>query len=645
MVSKSVGAPAPRKRMGGRKPRPVVEFPAPLFDAPDDPPDFREALSLQMRRHGDTPWSISRALYSQASINETTLRQWRDGTSSPNSEASGKALRLIEKRYRLPQGYFKAKLPNSPRGLRRPPIAGVSQHIQQRLAWHLPDDFLSRPPAQQQEIVAWVRRVMVSGCTEFRQFRAAAGKNGFAVRFGKPASLSPSPQRHYQGSADSDHQTGTIDPSPKLAEEMADLLRFKTATLTPFSFERRGVWNEATATQMTHHFGLLFGSFAASPKGMNKGLGVPLTRLTFAMLVFPSVWDWYLRWRYERRGFFTEWEFNMLLVVVGLTRVKTGWLRQSPHFAERLRPIEGLFSARDIRAVAADWDTACNQVRNFAVSRVRDIKRIARVHRDPFEPILVILEAPSPLSEYRKIADEILKRMPDERRFPIAAAESVRSFLMIRLGLHLGVRQKNLRQLLFRQRGESPTPERCLIEKRRGELRWCDRDNGWEVFIPSAAFKNAESSFFAYKPFRLILPDLAELYRYIDDYLARHRRKLLRGQPDPGAFFVKTIYRQNADPTYDHISFYRAWRLIIQRFGIYNPYTGRGAIRGLLPHGPHNVRDVLATHVLKVTGSFEQASYAIQDTPRVVAKRYGRFLPRDKTALAAEILNKVWEAA
>jgi hypothetical protein len=70
-----------------------------------------------------------------------------------------------------------------------------------------------------------------------------------------------------------------------------------------------------------------------------------------------------------------------------------------------------------------------------------------------------------------------------------------------------------------------------------------------------------------------------------------------------------------------------------------------GAIPGLLPHGPHNIRDVLATHILKRTGSYEQASYAIQDTPDMVAQHYGRFLPQDKAALAARILNQVWEAA
>jgi hypothetical protein len=59
------------------------------------------------------------------------------------------------------------------------------------------------------------------------------------------------------------------------------------------------------------------------------------------------------------------------------------------------------------------------------------------------------------------------------------------------------------------------------------------------------------------------------------------------------------------------------------------PYTGRGAIKGPLPQGPHNLRDMLATHILKLTRSYYQASYAIQDTPDVVQQHYGRFwLPR-----------------
>ncbi|MNV98983.1 hypothetical protein D3C71_1942970 [compost metagenome] len=108
---------------------------------------------------------------------------------------------------------------------------------------------------------------------------------------------------------------------------------------------------------------------------------------------------------------------------------------------------------------------------------------------------------------------------------------------------------------------------------------------------------------------------------------------------------MKTVKVSSRNAAYNQNTFYDAWRQVIQRYGIYNPYTEKGAIPGLLPHGPHNVRDVLATHVLKQTGSYEQASYAIQDTPATVAAHYGRFLPQDKAALAAQVLNKVWEAA
>jgi hypothetical protein len=180
---------------------------------------------------------------------------------------------------------------------------------------------------------------------------------------------------------------------------------------------------------------------------------------------------------------------------------------------------------------------------------------------------------------------------------------------------------------------------------RCGELRWSDKDQGWEVLIPSIAFKNATSSFFGSKPFRVILPNLGGLYEQIEAYLNRHRARLLGPSADPGRFFVKTAKLSSANAAYDQNTFYEAWRLAIQRYGIYNPYTGRGVIEGLLPHGPHNVRDVLATHILKKTGSYEQASYAIQDTPDMVAKHYGRFLPQDKSAIAAQILNRVWEAA
>ncbi len=290
--------------------------------------------------------------------------------------------------------------------------------------------------------------------------------------------------------------TRTVDAPARLRSEMAELLSFKTATLAAFGYQRLGVWGQETASQKVEHLGLLFGALTASPGSAVRGRGVPLQSLTFGLLVFPAVWDWYLQWREQRRGFFTAWEVDMLRIAMALTRTETGWLRQSPHLADHLVPIAGLISREEITAARRDWNAACDVCHKHCAGRIKEVQRVAKVHRDPFEPILAVLEAESPVGEYRKIADEIMRLMPDERRYPRSAAEAIRSFLMIRLGLHLGVRQKNLRQLLLCPRGGTPRTERQLMDMKRGEIRWSERESGWEVLIPAIAFKNANSSYF-----------------------------------------------------------------------------------------------------------------------------------------------------
>jgi integrase len=642
----------------GPAPKPISAFPDPLFEATDDPASFQDALIYHMRRFGDTYWQLYRAVVRLTeTFDSKTLLSWIQGERVPRSVVSFDILSRIETRYRLPEEYFKKKLPHQARSVYGHDLGDISPAERRRISLHLPDDFSSLPFTKREEILDWVRRVIVSGSTEYRRYQAAASKQRYAIRFPgvtyggsslSPRTLAPAAnanQHMAEELDDPDLLSGVVDAPPRLAMEMADLIRFKTSTLTAIGLQRNGVWGEETASQKIEHLGLMFGALAASPAGIIKGRGVPLSQVSFGLLVFPGVWDWYLQWREQRRGFYTKWEEDMLMVAQALTRAEVGWIRQHPELLKNVKPIEGLIAPEEIEFATRDWNGACDAFHRHAANRSKEIQRVMRVHRDPFEPIMCILEANSPLAEYRKITDEILKRMPDEDRYPRPAAEAVRSFLLLRLGLHLGLRQKNLRQLRVCPRGHFPTSERRLEDQKCGELRWSDRDGGWEVLIPSVAFKNASSSFFGQKPFRLILPDLLDLYKYLEAYIEKHRGVLLGNAKDPGTLFVKTVKTTSIDAAYDSTKFYEAWRTVIQRYGIYNPYTGRGAIKGLLPHGPHNLRDILATHILKQTGSYEQASYAIQDTPDVVQQHYGRFLPQDKAALAAKILNQVWEAA
>jgi len=337
-------------------------------------------------------------------------------------------------------------------------------------------------------------------------------------------------------------------------------------------------------------------------------------------------------------------ELGQLILGASMARTETGWLRQNLEVRHALSPVEGLISQDQIDDAVTDWDGACNRAHKHIRARIRELSRLVKRHRDTFEPVLAVLNAESPLSEYRRISQEILRLMPDETIYPRPAAEAARSFLMIRFALHLGLRQKNLRQLLLSPKGEPWTQEKRLIDLECGELRWNAARDRWEVFVPAAAFKNSYSPRFGDgQPFVLELPDYERLYEFIDAYIERHRPCLLGGIHDTPVFFVKTVKRTSATPVYEQTTFYLAWRHMIERYGIFNPWTGRGAIRGLLPHGPHSARDVLATHVLKKTGSYEIAGYAIQATAETVRKHYARFLPHDKARMAAHILEDAWQ--
>lgn len=146
---------------------------------------------------------------------------------------------------------------------------------------------------------------------------------------------------------------------------------------------------------------------------------------------------------------------------------------------------------------------------------------------------------------------------------------------MLRLGLHLGLRQKNLRELLLCPKGRRPAPERKLEALRCGELRWTGAS--WEVLIPAAAFKNANSSFFDGRPFRVTLPDIGDLYALIDMWIARHRPVLIGRAVDPGTVLVATARGPKTNISFGKAAFYNLWRQTIARYGVFNPYTGRGA--------------------------------------------------------------------
>ncbi|WP_425998115.1 hypothetical protein [Caulobacter sp. DWR1-3-2b1] len=380
-------------------------------------------------------------------IQYSSLYAWRRGSQSPRNVESLRAISFVERRYGLGAGELKDKLSHRTRAAFGHRVTGASDSERRRLAWHLPDDFNQRGPEERAEILHWVRTVILAGSTTYRRYQNKAQQYAFGVGFSASALDIKKP--YAPNAAEMETKRATViagldrtPACPGLDGEMADLLRFKSADVTRFGFRRVGVWGNATIRQKADHLGLLFGALAASPNGPIKGLGVPSSDLSFALLSHPKVWNWYVEWRRARRGFLTNWEADMLTLGASMMRRETGWLRQSPDLAERLRPIQGLFTIKDVARAQSDWDAFCDDGYASTHAWSKEVKRAARIHRDPFEPILPALDAESPVGVYLQIPQEILRQMPDVRRHPVAAAEAVRAFLMLRWGCTPGYVRK-----------------------------------------------------------------------------------------------------------------------------------------------------------------------------------------------------------
>jgi hypothetical protein len=168
--------PAPSiRRRRGPKPKPIVEHPEPLFRSWDEPSTFAASLALHMRRHGDSCWHLWRAVVRPRDhFDRRTLQSWVAGEDAPRTAQSMAILARIEHRYRLPAGHFKARLPHPCRATAQQSLKGVDRSESRRLAWHLPDDFASRPPAERRDILQWVRANVLEGTTGYRRYQAAA---------------------------------------------------------------------------------------------------------------------------------------------------------------------------------------------------------------------------------------------------------------------------------------------------------------------------------------------------------------------------------------------------------------------------------------------------------------------------------------
>lgn len=613
--------------------------------------DFAKELDRLIKSHGDTHITLRNSVFRTGErYSPDIFARWVKGKTIPRTPSSFALLQRVEEKYRLKANHFREILkPETPSGRAIGSVPACERYL---VRWHLPGNFDQLTAEEREKVIDWIRVNVLGGSTGFGKYLKSKSDVSFRLRFeGREAAGKTKLRSIFSDYADKlgidEERKSSNESKPsaprELVREITELVKFKLAAFSLPGYQRYSGWAKATAEMRADSYCRIMGAATASPRSEIGGFGIPKSHLSLALMAVPSFWDWFLSWSGRRRGFFTKYELNILCDGSSLLRAKTGWIWQHPELATKLSPIPGMLTRLDIRRARRDWQSVCDSAHNHLRMRIVEVRKLMRTHRDPFEPILPVLRSDNPLKVYKKIATEVLRRMPNTAVHPVEAAEATRSYLMLRLGMHLGFRQRNLRELLLSQPGEGKRSDLALREMRCGEIRWSELDKAWEVYAPYLAFKNWDSTFFSRQAYRQLLPDVDGLYYWIRNYLGKHRSILLNGRIDPGTFFVRKMRSDRVTPAMDSKAFHFAWRDTIQRYGIYNPYTKRGAIKGLLPHGPHAVRDVLATHVIKQTATYDLAAFAVQDTARTIKEFYGRFLPEEKISLVSKLLNKTWQ--
>lgn len=588
-------------------------------------------------------------------VNAKLIREWLTGTTIPRNLRSMKIISAIESAWGEDEYCLLAYINNF-----SAKSYVLTKYFDKRrdrdiIMSHLPDNYWFASEDERLRINKWMKENMLGGATEYRRYSRAASSIPFQIKLGKEplvqsnAGIGPQSDPSEALTNLGAPAPHIIPAPPRLQLEFCQLISFKTSSISDGNYKRSGTWNDSTADLIRLNFGLLFGALHAPADGPVQGLGVPQDNLALALLVFPGLWDWYLQWRKDRRGSFNAAEITILNYARGWHRRKTGWIAQNPSLIDNVKPIvdqrtqKTIVSLSEIERARSNWKSACKKIYKRLLQLVRDVRGHIEKARNSFDAIRTVLHSEEPMRVYKKIADEILLRPVALASGKFGQAEKVRSYLMIRIPCEIGSRSKNLRQLLVCPRGKRPHSLNELSALKRGEFRWSDEENAWEVIIPKSAFKNSRSKYFKLGPFRKVFKYDTILYDMIDAYINIHRLTLLNGRKDSGTFFVTRPKGGIGDASYGCQTFYTAYANIIRTYGIYNPFTGKGAIAGLLPHGPHSVRDVRATHMLKITGSYEQAAYSIQDDPITVELHYAEFGPHDREKIVSKVLDPIWD--
>ncbi len=270
----------------------------------------------------------------------------------------------------------------------------------------------------------------------------------------------------------------------------------------------------------------------------------------------------------------------------------------------------------------AAWIAYCEKKVADYKERARKLRANATRTRDPHAPVKAILRLDEPLSAIKLLVDGLDHDYRKTRTGSKTAAELLQDQIYVQMQAQAPFRPGTTVTLEYRA-------------DNTGHLR---RDAlGWFLMVPKELFKNGDGQALEHDFYRRLV-DQWRFYARLDQFLANERFVLLQRLASPYLF----VYAVEQLPKI--LAAARRPRLIYAPLkaalaGRVRAFTARhlggnkkegSGIEGIKSFSPSGFRHIVATSVVKRSGSFKEAADVIADSEPVTRLHYAQYRPSDR---------------
>jgi hypothetical protein len=535
-------------------------------------------------------------------IPASNLEKWYRGQSVP-CMLSRHYLIGMETLFKLPAGTLLSRIPNwnRKRYFRTsdlPEFLRDKPSLAKRVFRHLPENFCQLPLEQQHEIVDDVAKNILSHDDDYTRRVSELTKLEYCLK---------------------------EIPSP-LCEELGEFSSFKTDERPPLGMRRKGKWRNTTKEKNDREMKRFFGALRLPQEAEEpclRGLGIPIEHLTMAYIVCPMVVDWYLRYQGQVRTQYTEDQPTLIGKYLEMLWPTTGWLRQKPQLASRLTPVSigdvDLISPKFITWALKDWDGVCNQaIEQYQALRI-ELRPLVKIARDPFNRIEGIVEMEDPMQAIRMLVEGMRQDWPSVKTAPMNHHMAVRNTALVLLIGLTGFRRHTVSQLDY-------TGEESIHIFLSGDK--------YVLNVQRGLFKEEDSPFFGPKgsqtDYCMEVRDVYGFNEVLTEYLRESRPWLLEqyhSECKENPLFISSGLSKIARLSDNRIS--DIYRRATEIHLVENKWRDTG-LQKVGRHGPHSVRHIRGTAIMKKTGSAQLAGDANHNSEHTARKYYTRFVSKDR---------------